>query len=452
MGAGVSRIGIPKQVQGLLRRLNAAGFSGYAVGGCVRDSLRGEVPADWDICTDARPEQTVACFEDCRTVLTGIRYGTVTVVFDGTPYEITTFRAENGYSDSRHPDDITFLSSLQEDLSRRDFTVNAMAADADGQVIDCFGGADDLRQGIIRCVGDPMQRFTEDALRMLRALRFASRFGFAVAPGTEAAIHALCGRLQAVAPERLRKELSGLLCGQAVRDILERYPDVLCVLIPELTPCIGFRQYNYHHKYDVWTHTLRAVDAVTPTEPLRLAMLLHDIGKPASFTVDKQLVGHFYGHAVISAAMCEKILRRLRYDRQTAELVTLLVREHGFQLPEGNVRRMRRLLSQFGEQTVRLLLKVRCADAAATGTAPDAQERLCEAECLLGEVSAQCFSLAQMQIDGRELIRLGVKEGPQLGAILQVLLNAVLDGRVENEHDALVHFASEMIDNPDRIF
>lgn len=449
MGAGMSRITLPAQVQGLLRRLNEAGYAGYAVGGCVRDSLRGEMPADWDICTDARPEQTVACFADCRTVLTGVRYGTVTVIYESTPYEITTFRAEDGYSDSRHPDDITFLSSLQGDLSRRDFTVNAMAADADGQVIDCFGGADDLRQGIIRCVGDPMQRFTEDALRMLRALRFASRFSFTVAPETAAAIHVLCGRLQVVAPERLRKELSGLLCGTAVSDILEQFSDVLCVIIPELTPCIGFKQYNYHHKYDVWTHTVHAVSAVAPTETLRLAMLLHDIGKPASFTMDKQLVGHFYGHAIISAAMCEKILHRLRYDRRAVELVTLLVREHGFQLPEGNVRRMRRLLSQFGEQTVRLLLKVRCADAMATGTAPDAQERLREGECLLESVSTQCFSLAQMHFDGTDLLRLGVKEGPQLGAVLQELLHAVLHGRVENNHDALLHTAREMIDKPD---
>lgn len=451
MGAVVSRIALPGQVQSLLRRLNEAGFAAYAVGGCVRDSLRGEAPSDWDICTDATPEQTVACFEGCRTVLTGVRYGTVTVIYEGTPYEITTFRAEDGYTDSRHPDDITFLSSLRGDLARRDFTVNAMAADADGQVIDYYGGADDLRQGIIRCVGDPMQRFTEDALRILRALRFASRFGFTVEPETEAAIHALCGRLQAVAPERLRKELSGLLCGDAVCDILEQFSDVLCVLIPELAPCIGFKQYNYHHKYDVWTHTVLAVGAVAPTEPLRLAMLLHDIGKPASFTMDKQLVGHFYGHAIISAAMCERILHRLRYDRQTAELVTLLVRKHGFLLPEGNVRRMRRLLSQFGEQTVRLLLQVRRADAIATGTADHAEDYFREGERLLESVSTQCFSLAQMQINGTDLMKLGAVQGPQIGTILQELLNAVLDGRVENERDALLCAAREIIDNAGNI-
>lgn len=446
MGAGVSRIVIPAQVRSLLLRLNAAGYAAYAVGGCVRDSIRGETPADWDICTEAEPEQTASCFADCRTVLTGARYGTVTVLLDGTAYEITTFREEHGYSDSRHPDGVSFLRSLEGDLARRDFTVNAMAADADGQVIDRFGGMEDLRQGTIRCVGDPAQRFTEDALRMLRALRFASRLGFGVAPETEAAVHALCGRLRAVAPERLRKELSGLLCGQAVRGVLERFSDVLCVLIPELAPCIGFRQWNYHHKYDVWEHTLRAVEAVAPTEPLRLAMLLHDIGKPAAFTMDKQLVGHFYGHAVIGAAMCERILRRLRYDNRTAELVTLLVREHGFYLLENTPKRMRKLLSQFGEQTVRLLLQVRRADGIATGTAEGAEEKTAVAERLLESVSAQCVSLPQMELNGDDLIRLGVKQGPQVGAILHALLDAVLDGSVENERAALLRAAREMID------
>lgn len=449
MGAGVSRIGIPAQVQKLLQRLYGAGYAAYAVGGCVRDSLRGEVPADWDVCTDAEPEQTASCFADCRTVLTGARYGTVTVIFDGTPYEITTFRAEHGYSDSRHPDGVSFLRSLEGDLARRDFTINAMAAGADGRVIDCFGGAEDLRKGTIRCVGDPVRRFTEDALRILRALRFAARFGFSVAPETEDAIHALCGRLRAVAPERLRKELSGLLCGRAVRGVLERFSDVLCVLIPELAPCVGFRQWNYHHRYDVWEHTVRAVEAVPPTEPLRLAMLLHDIGKPAAFTMDKQLVGHFYGHAVIGAAMCEKLLRRLRYDNRTAELVTLLVREHGFYLLEDSPKRMRKLLSQFGEETVRLLLQVRRADGIATGTAEGAAEKTAVAERLLESVSAQCVSLPQLALNGEDLKRLGVPQGPQVGALLRTLLDGVLDGRLENERLALLRAAREMIDKTD---
>ncbi|MBQ6432052.1 MAG: HD domain-containing protein [Oscillospiraceae bacterium] len=446
---GVSRIVIPAQAQSLLRRLNAAGYAAYAVGGCVRDSLRGETPADWDLCTDAEPSQTAAVFADCRTVLTGVRYGTVTVIFDGTPFEITTFREEYGYSDSRHPDGVSFLRSLEGDLARRDFTINAMAADADGSVIDRFGGAEDIRRGVIRCVGDPAQRFTEDALRMLRALRFAARLGFAVAPETEAAIHALCGRLRAVAPERLRKELSGLLCGQAVSGVLERFSDVICVLIPELKPCIGFRQWNHHHKYDVWEHTLRAVGAVAPTEPLRLAMLLHDIGKPAAFTMDKQLVGHFYGHAVIGAAMCEQILHRLRYDNRTAELVTLLVREHGFHLLPDNAKRMKKLLSLFGEDTVRLLLQVRRADGIATGTAEGVTEKTAVAERLLESVSAQCVSLPQLELNGEDLLRLGVPQGPRIGAILRALLDSVLDGSMENDRAVLLQAAREMIDKSD---
>lgn len=291
-----ARITIPPQVQALLRQLNAAGFSAYAVGGCVRDSLLGCAPQDWDICTSAAPEQTEACFAADRTVLTGVRYGTVTVVRGGVPYEITTFRAESGYADSRHPDRVDFLRELAPDLARRDFTVNAMAADAAGAVTDLFGGQDDLRRGVIRCVGDPVARFSEDALRMLRALRFAARLSFRIDGETAAAIHAARTRLRAVAPERLHKELSGILCGRQAAALLEEFSDVLFELIPELAPCQGFRQYNPHHTRDVWTHTLAVVDGVPPEEPLRLAALLHDAGRPATFFFDKNLVGHFYGH------------------------------------------------------------------------------------------------------------------------------------------------------------
>ena len=237
-----ARITIPPQVQALLRQLNAAGFSAYAVGGCVRDSLLGCAPQDWDICTSAAPEQTEACFAADRTILTGARYGTVTVVRGGVPYEITTFRAESGYADSRHPDRVDFLRELAPDLARRDFTVNAMAADAAGAVTDLFGGQDDLRRGVIRCVGDPAERFAEDALRMLRALRFAARLSFRIDGETAAAIHAARTRLRAVAPERLHKELSGILCGRQAAALLEEFSDVLFELIPELAPCQGFRQ------------------------------------------------------------------------------------------------------------------------------------------------------------------------------------------------------------------
>lgn len=439
---------IPPQVQILLRRLQACGYCAYAVGGCVRDSLLGGVPQDWDICTSARPEETATCFSTLQTVLTGARYGTVTVLLDGTGYEITTFRAENFYSDNRHPDSVTFLKSLQADLARRDFTVNAMAADAEGRVTDCFGGRQDLQNGILRCVGLPKERFSEDALRILRALRFASRFDFSIEKDTAAQIHAQCDTLRCVAAERIQKELKGALCGRAAARILGEFTDVFCVLIPELQDCIGFRQYNYHHRYDVWRHTIAAVEAVEATPLLRLTMLLHDIGKPSAFAFDRQLVGHFYGHAEISAAMTERILQRLRFDRTTMREVTLLVREHGFTLLPINERHMRRLLARYGSKTLQRLLCVRRADALATGRANPALllREMRAAQEQLDRLEQACVRTTQLAINGNDLLALGVPQGRTVGRLLQSLLEAVIDERVENTREALVQFAQNIIE------
>ena len=445
------RIFLPPKTAAVLRRLSSAGFSAYAVGGCVRDSLLGAAPQDWDICTNATPQEIIACFSEERTILTGVRYGTVTVLLDGEAFEVTTYRAESVYSDNRHPDEVRFLSSLRGDLARRDFTVNAMAADADGAVVDCFGGAEDLRNGVIRCVGAPEERFTEDALRIMRALRFAAKLGFSVAEETAAAVHAQRERLRSVAPERLRKELKGLLCGKNAAAVLAEFSDVLCVLLPELVPCIGFRQYNPHHAYDVWQHTLCALQASEPQEALRLAVLLHDIGKPAVFTMDKNLIGHFYGHAVVSAAMTEEILRRLHYDNATSKLAATLVRGHDFALQPLNERRMRRLLARYGEDTVRLLLRLRRADRLGKGT--DSREAIeamtQQAEALLESVLREepCVSLRKLHIDGNDLLAMGVPRGKRVGVVLQRLLDAVLDGKLTNEREALVDYAQTLLLN-----
>lgn len=442
-------IDIPPEVAALLSRLNDAGFSAYAVGGCVRDSLLGKTPKDWDICTSAAPEETVACFSDLRTVPTGAKYGTVTVLSNGVPYEITTFRAESTYSDSRHPDAVRFLPSAEGDLARRDLTVNAMAADVHGEVTDLFGGLDDLKNGVIRCVGRAGERFAEDALRILRALRFAATLGFCVEAETAAAIRALRGRLTAVAPERLRKELSGLLCGAHAAAVVREFADVLFVMIPELAPCVGVRQYNPHHALDVWEHTLAVLDAVEPQETLRLAALLHDVGKPAAFTLDKQLVGHFYGHAVISAALTERILRRLRFDGETVRVVTALVRAHGVPFEPLTERRMQRLLAQYGKPTVRQLLRLRRADRLGKRTeSPEAIEAdTREAERLLETVLARddCFTLRQLAISGNDLLALGIPQGKQIGRLLHALLEAVLSGEVKNERERLVKYAQNLV-------
>lgn len=440
---------LPPKTAAVLRRLSSAGFSAYAVGGCVRDSLLGAAPQDWDICTNATPQEIIACFSEERTILTGVRYGTVTVLSEGEAFEVTTFRAEGSYSDSRHPDEVRFLSSLRGDLARRDFTVNAMAADADGAVIDCFGGAEDLQNGVIRCVGVSEERFTEDALRIMRALRFAAKLGFSVAEETAVAIHAQRERLRSVAPERLRKELKGLLCGKNAAAVLAEFSDVLCVILPELAPCIGFRQYNPHHAFDVWKHTLGALQASEPQEALRLAVLLHDIGKPAVFSFDKNLIGHFYGHAVVSAAMAEAILRRLHYDNATSKLVTTLVGGHDFALRPIDERRMRRLLARYGEDTVRLLLRLRRADRLGKGTekeeAIETMTQQAEAlfACVLRE--EQCLSLRTLKIGGDDILAMGVPRGKRVGALLQQLLDAVLDGKLANERNALVNYAQALL-------
>ena len=277
----------PQQIGVILTRLEQAGFAAYAVGGCVRDTLLGRVPEDWDVTTAARPEQVSALFAG-HCIPTGLRHGTVTVRQDGLSVEVTTFRADGPYSDHRRPDAVYFSDSLAEDLARRDLTVNAMAMDVRGDITDLYGGRDDLRRGILRCVGDPDKRFDEDALRIMRTLRFASVLGFTVEARTAAALHRCAPLLRDIAAERLLTEMDRLLCGAYVLPVLLAYPDVLGVFLPELLPCVGLDQRNRHHLYDVWEHTARSVAAI-PSEPvLRWAMLLHDVGKPACFTVDGQ--------------------------------------------------------------------------------------------------------------------------------------------------------------------
>lgn len=442
------RIVIPAETAAVLGRLNAAGFAAYAVGGCVRDSLLGRTPQDWDICTAARPEEIQCCFADCRTVPTGIRYGTVTVLWAGQPYEITTFRAENGYSDARHPDGVTFLAELRGDLARRDFTINAMAADADGTVSDPFGGREDLRRGILRCVGTPETRFTEDALRILRGLRFAARLDLQIEPATARAMLALRERLTLVAPERLHKELDGLLCGAAASRVLREFRTVLWVLLPELRDEDGFRQYNYHHVMTVWEHTLSALDAMEADPILRLAILLHDVGKPTAFTLDKQLVGHYFGHAVIGGAMTERALRRLRYDGKTVKTVSELVRRHDVCLKPLTEKRMRRVLAAYGEEQTRRLLRIRRADRLGKGTEDvervEAFVREAEA-CLDAALAADaCLTRGKLAVSGRELLALGIPQGRELGAILDRLFASVVAGDLQNDPHILVQYAQKI--------
>lgn len=438
---------LPENVQRILSLLNQAGYKAYVVGGCVRDALLSKTPKDWDICTSALPDEMQRVFQGFRVVETGLKHGTLTVVLDGVPYEITTFRVDGAYTDHRHPDGVTFVSDVRADLARRDFTVNAMAYHPSEGLIDAFGGQEDLKQQIIRCVGQPHERFKEDALRILRALRFASVYGFAIEDETAAAAHELRETLQMVAAERIRVELGKLLCGQSCGAILRGYRDILSQVLPRLTPMFDFEQHTPYHRYDVWEHTVRAVEAAPATEVLRLTMLLHDAGKPAAFTMDEQGVGHFHGHAIISEEIAAEAMTRLRMDKATAERVLLLVQYHDLPLAADD-RLLKRRLNQFGEESLRQLIDVQEADQLAKGTR-SADDIHAESDNLRHALdtllaSAPCFTLKSLAVNGRDIAALGAK-GTEIGQVLQYLLELVMDEKAENEKGVLMEEAESKL-------
>lgn len=439
---------LPPYTAEVLRRLRAAGHAAYAVGGCVRDGVMGLFPADYDVATSATPEETLRVFAGERVIETGAKHGTVTVLSGASGVEVTTFRVDGAYSDARRPDAVTFTPSLQADLARRDFTVNAMAYDErEDHLIDPYGGAADIKERLIRCVGDPDTRFREDALRILRALRFAAVLDFSIAPETAAALRRRAPLLEKISAERINIELCKLLCGGNARAVLLEYVDVLGVPIPEILPMRGFEQHNPYHIYDVWGHTAAAVENAPPTVVLRLAALLHDIGKPPCFTLDEG-GGHFYGHAKISAEMADTILRRLRFDTATRERVVLLVREHcGFELTE---RAVKRALNRLGPEAYFELSALMRADNLAQSPALRCRQAWIDAMERLGHEilnRAACFSLKDLAVDGRDLIAAGYVPGPELGAALKKLLNAVIDGEAANEKAALLAYL-EKEDDP----
>ncbi|MCI8477331.1 MAG: HD domain-containing protein [Oscillospiraceae bacterium] len=437
----MARIVIPVGPALLMARLNTAGFEAQVVGGCVRDSLLGRRPNDWDICTSARPEQIQRCFQGERVIETGLKHGTVTVLLEGVPYEITTYRTDGAYSDGRHPDSVQFVSSLKADLARRDFTINAMAAGPDGLVQDPYGGQMDLAAGIIRCVGDPALRFQEDALRLLRAMRFASTYKFIVEEGTRVQIHQQRALLTQIAGERIQVELEKLLMGCGVRPVLEEFHDVLSVVIPELAPLAGFAQHNPWHLWDIWQHTIIAIDQAIYDPIVRLALLLHDIAKPAVFTLDKRGIGHFYGHAQAGSEDAKILLRRLRYDNETRHNVATLVAVHDT-LINPEAKSVRRWLNRLGESQLRRLFAVKRADTLAHNPALTAEElaSLEQAEKQMDQIleEGQCFSLKDLAVNGRDLIAAGLHAGPTLGIVLRQLMDLVLDGSIENDRQALL--------------
>ena len=440
---------IPQGPNEILNRLTAAGFQAYAVGGCVRDSLLGTVPGDWDICTSALPEETEACFSDLRVVETGLKHGTVTVIFQGVPYEITTFRSDGNYLDHRRPQQVNFVRTLKEDLLRRDFTINAMAVGLDEEIQDPFGGRQDLTDGIIRCVGDPDTRFTEDALRILRGLRFASRLGFSIAPETAAAMERNKNLLSYVSGERIYKELTGILIGTYAQSVLEQYGGVLAAVLPEIQPSMGFLQRNPFHNRDVWQHTLEALGKSRPDPIVRWALLLHDLGKPDCFTLDDRGIGHFYGHPQRSMELAEQILDRFHGDKKTRDTICLLVRDHDREAP-ATIKNARRWIARYGRDNVRLLLEVKRCDCLAHVDTPKTRARynnLMEMTRLIRECldTEQCFSVRDLPVKGGDVMALGVPAGPQVGRILEGLLDDVLDGACPPEREALLERLKQVI-------
>mgnify|MGYP002512196407 CR=1 FL=1 len=432
---------IPAGAGRILQTLVSAGHEACLVGGCVRDLLRGVEPHDWDICTSARPEETEACFAGQRIIETGLKHGTVTVLEDGEPYEITTYRREGPYSDSRRPDFVEFVSSLEADLSRRDFTMNAVAMGLDGSLKDPFGGVEDIRAGRIRCVGEPGQRFQEDGLRVMRALRFGAAFGYEIEAGTAQAIHANRAGLKHVAAERIHVELCKLLTGPDVGKILRQYPDVLCEFWPELGPLVTLEQHNPWHCWGGWEHTIHAVEAAPPDLILRLAMILHDIGKPACKSTDENGIDHFYGHPAAGAETAAAMLRALKFDNRTRERVVTLVEHHDIQIP-CRTQSIRKWMGRLGPETFFQLLEVKRADGMgqAYELVKDRLAAIDELRATAEEIVAQgqCFSLKDLAVNGRDVTAAGIAPGPEVGRILNGLLEGVVNGEIANDRETLL--------------
>lgn len=432
---------LPKYVTDALSALTGAGYEAFLVGGCVRDILRGVEPHDYDLTTSALPEQVKSVFACKKVVETGIKHGTVTVITDGGTLEITTYRTESTYSDNRHPDHVSFAKTLSEDLCRRDFTVGAMAWSPESGLIDLFGGKNDLQNGVIRCVGSPAERFREDALRLLRAVRFASQLDFTIEPETEQAIREQRGLLANVSVERIYEELKKLLCGKGVGRVLTEQRDLLAVAIPELEPCFDFAQNSAFHIYDVYAHTVKVVEATPPEPVLRLAALLHDIAKPLCCVMEGETT-HFKGHPKESARIAETVLKRLHAERNTIETVRALILHHDHFAccrEEG----LLQLLSELSPERVFLLFALMEADNRAKSER--GLEFLPEIEAgreLLQKWLDTGFPLSvrDLKIGGADLLAAGVPDGKPVGETLFRLLRAVQTGLVGNDKNSLLAY------------
>ena len=442
------KIKIPQYALTAMKELEKNGFSSFVVGGCVRDSIMGKAANDWDMTTSATPEETLEVFKNFRTIPTGIKHGTVTVLIDKQPLEITTFRIDGEYSDNRRPDSVNFTRNIENDLSRRDFTVNAMAYSEKEGLVDLFGGGEDIEKKIIRCVGEPDKRFREDALRIMRAIRFSSVLGFEIEEKTAESIRRNKHLLKNIAAERIRVELEKLLLGDGAERILLQFSDVIFEIIPELEKTAKVAQNCPYHVYDLWHHTVKSVGASEKNKYVRLAMLLHDIGKPETKTTDENGCDHFKGHAPVSAEKAREILQKLRYDKKTVSVVTKLIFHHDDRLycaPQ----KVKKHASEFGFEFLRLLDKVSRADILAQN--PEKNGRLSDCDrymALLDKVEEEdgCLKISDLKVDGNDLISLGYR-GKEIGQALANLLEKVIRNEIENSREALIKFLEENKNN-----
>ena len=447
------RLNLPASVDAIIDSLQAKGYEAYAVGGCVRDSILGCKPDDWDITTSATPWQVKEIFN--RTVDTGLQHGTVTVLMGNYAHEVTTYRIDGDYEDGRHPKEVTFTASLEEDLKRRDFTINAMAYNDKSGLIDLYGGIEDLQRKCIRCVGNAEERFKEDALRIMRALRFSAQLDFGIDQETYDAVRDLSSTLAKISAERIATELTKLLVSGHPEYIQHAYDTgITKVILPEFDAVMETPQNNPHHCYNVGRHTIESLKYTPVDKVLRLTMLLHDIGKPACWTTDEDGIDHFKGHAMEGMELARDILQRLKFDNDTIYQVTNLIKWHDCRM-EPSLKTIRKILNKIGPNLFEKLLTVQYADTMAQSgfCRKEKIQRITEVEACFKEIleSNQCISLKDLEVTGQDLIALGLKPGPQIGQLLNQALDQVLEEPEKNERNYLLSFIDTIIKSEEEV-
>lgn len=437
------KIDIPKEVEFILNTLNNKGYEAYIVGGCVRDSILKKSPKDWDITTKAKPEEVIKLFD--KVILTGLKHGTVTVVVNKEGYEVTTYRTDGEYEDKRHPKEVKFVSSLKEDLARRDFTINAMAYNKQDGLVDYFNGLEDLEKKIIKTVGEPKERFNEDALRMLRAVRFSSQLDFYIDENLLEAVRELKDNINNISKERIREEFNKILINNPRKIDVLKECGILEIIIPYMRKVYDFQQNNPYHIYDLYNHTLKAAEVIQQSLHLRLTMLLHDLGKIKTKTTDENGVSHYYSHSKESVEISKNILKELKYDNDTINKVLTLIQYHDSTLK--SKLSVKRLLNKIGEEAFRDLIKVQKADILAQNPiyAKERLLNLLSVESKLDLILEQneCFTLKDLNINGKDLIELGFNKGKEIGEILKYLLDKVIDNPDLNNKENLIKLAKE---------